>query len=120
MDLRERIVKRMAQAGQVLGLLAALLMAVNAHPVHAEADASNDHGHFGLFCDMQVSGDLSHDGDGDVPNPHGDCTHHFHPIVATPAHKNPEHLSAADEPLYKVSTRQMSLTFDPPPPRNSS
>lgn len=104
--------------GRIMALLAVLLLVVNPHPLHAQGGDEADYGHFGSFCEaVETDGAPSHHGGGDRAEAHGDCIHHFDPLVRAPVeHARPE--AATARPAGHLERfRQRTPTFDPPPPR---
>ena len=120
MDLTEGIWQRATRMGQMLAFLAALFLAVNPHPLHAQADGGAGHNHLGFFCDALDTDMSPSDGEDSNPTSHGDCIHHFDPLVRAPIEHGPSYVSLAVAPLYVAPARQLSLGSDPPPPRYPS
>lgn len=120
MDLTEGILRRAARVSHMLAFLAALFLAVNPHPLHAQSDEGAGHSHFGSFCEALDGGKSLPDGKGGPQGFHGDCIHHFDPMVQAPIEQYTAYVSLAAMPLYEAPTRQISLTSDPPPPRSPS
>ena len=106
--------------GQMLALLAALFLAVNPHPLHAHADGGTGHGHFGFFCDVLDTDMSPSDSEDGIPASHGDCIHHFDPLVRAPAEFGTLSVSVSVTATHIESGRQQILGFDPPPPRSVS
>ena len=125
MDLIDGIWRRALGVGQILALLATLFLAVNPHPVHAQSDEGAGHQHFGSYCEALDAEKSSFDGDGGQSGSHGatshgDCIHHFDPMVQAPAEHGRFYTSTAVQPQHSQPYRRHSLGFDPPPPRYSS
>lgn len=120
MELTEGIVKRAARVGQMLAFLAALFLAVNPHPLHAQSDEAAGHSHLGSYCEAIDAEKSSSDTDDGAQSHHGDCVHHFDPLLRAPIEQSPSFLSVAAPAPYTVSTRQLILTAEPPPPRYPS
>lgn len=117
MDFLEGIRRWVTKTGQMLAFLAVLLLAFNPNPLHALAGGDDDHSHTGSLCQMLDSEESSPDQHDGMPSSHGDCVHHFDPMVQAPMeHKTP---SASVEPLppHLEPVPQQTLGFDPPPPR---
>ena len=120
MDLTDGILRRAARLGQMLAFLGALFLAINPHPLHAQSDGGAGHSHLGFFCDALDTDNSPSGGEDGVPTSHGDCIHHFDPLVRASIEHSPSYLSVATAPLYVAPARQVSLGSDPPPPRNPS
>jgi hypothetical protein len=120
MDLTEGIFRGMARAGRMLALLAVLFLAFNPHPLHAQSNDGAGHSDVGPQCealDAEKSSSGGHDG---MQGIHGDCLHHFDPLVRAPVHLVAVPRSIAQTSPYGEPARQLALTSDPPPPRNPS
>jgi hypothetical protein len=120
MDLTEGISRRAVRMGQMLAFLAALFLAVNPHLLHAASDDGAGHSHFGSFCEALDTDKSPSGGEHGMPTSHGDCVHHFDPLVRAPIEHSPSYSSVAVAPLYLAPARQLSLGSEPPPPRHSS
>lgn len=103
--------------GQMLAFLAALLLAFNPHPLHAQSSDGAGHSHFGPLCEALDPEKSSSDG---MQGSHGDCMHHFDPMVRAPAGHGVIQTSVAQTRPYVEPARQLVLTSDPPPPRTPS
>ncbi len=122
MELIDGIWRRVLGVGQILALLAALFLAVNPHPLHAQSDEGAGHQHFGSYCEALDTEKSSFDGDGGQSGSHGatshgDCIHHFDPMVQAPAEHGRTYASVTVQPKRSEPRRQQNLGFDPPPPR---
>lgn len=116
-ELTLGILKGMARVGHVLSFLAVLMLTISSFPHHAHSDDGSEQSHFGQFCETLGSEESSSDGSDRMQSPHGDCIHHFDPMVRAPL------LQRLGKPnivsLFAVvdTARQLRLTSDPPPPR---
>ena len=120
MELTDGIWRWAARVGQMLTLLATLFLAVNPLPLHAQVDDGAGHSHFGSFCET-LDTDMSPSGGTDGPQgSHGDCMHHFVPMVRAPVEHADISGSAAEARPHVDPARQPVLTSDPPPPRYPS
>jgi hypothetical protein len=120
MDLTRGILKQVAQMGQALALLAALFLAANPHSLHAQADDRTGRSHLGSFCEALDTEKSSPDGDVGAQSSHGDCLHHFDPMIRTAVEHHAIDVSAAEAGPKVEPVRRLNLTLDPPPPRNPS
>ena len=114
MDLTDGIWRRAVRVGQILALLAALFLAVNPHPLHAQADDEAGHSHFGSYCEAL---DTDKSPSGDAESTHGDCMHHFDPMARAPIEHADIPRPVAEARPHVDPARQPVLTSDPPPPR---
>lgn len=120
MELAEGITRRAARMGQILALLAALFLAFDPHPLLAQSDAGSGQGHLESFCEaLDTDMSQSHGEDG-LPSSHGDCTHHFDPLVRGPIEFGIHYVSVGVAPPHSEPVRQQNPASDPPPPRFQS
>ena len=117
MDFVEGIRRWVTRTGRVLAVFAVFLLAINPDPLHALSDGDDGHGHSGFLCQTIDTEEPSPDQHDNMPSSHGDCVHHFDPMVQAPAeHHSPS--TAAEPPAPHLEpVPQQNLGFDPPPPR---
>lgn len=117
MDLVEGILRRASRTGQMLAFLAALFLAFNPHSLYALSVNGANHNHSGSFCDVLDTEMSSSDSENHAQGSHGDCIHHFDPLVRAPTvHRlilGPDMIAVP----FLGPVRQSILTTDPPPPR---
>jgi|GEM_PF-3777411 len=119
MDLAEGIQRSWTRLGRLLAFFAVLFLTFNPHHLHAHSDKVDGHSHFGQICDIPDA-DKSLSGGGDPLDPHGDCLHHFVPLLQPSQLHEQIGINAGLRIPYTDSNRQAVLTADPPPPRNLS
>lgn len=111
----------------MLALAAAIAMAFGVQPPHAATPADNHHGsgdqgiashsHFSATC-LQAQIDSSQaESKGAVPGGHADCSQVFTPLVRPLAAAAPAYVVVAVTAPYDLPFRQLTTSFDPPPPR---
>ncbi len=121
MNLTDGILRRAARTGQIMVFLAALFLAVNPHLLHAQSSDGAGHNHFGFFCEALDTEKSPSDSEDGTQSSHGDCVHHFDPLVRAPIEQSPSYVvSVAASMSYVAPARKLSLGSDPPPPRYPS
>jgi hypothetical protein len=111
------MMKGVAQMGQVLAFLAALILTVDPHPLHAQSDGVAGHGYLGSFCEELDTARSTSNGNGSEQSSHGDCIHHFDPMVRAALEQRVIDVSVAVAKADVEPIRRLTLTSDPPPPR---
>ncbi len=117
MDLTSGIMRHATETGRMLALLAVLFLAVNPHAVHAGSGENSGHGHFGSLCLMLDTEQPASNHDGGTLKSHGDCVHHFDPLVQTPTEQPARDASVEMLQPHFTAVRHRVYPFDPPPPR---
>ena len=115
-ELIHGISKRAARIGHALSFLAVLMLTISSFPHHAHSEDGSEQSHFGQFCETLGSAESTSDDNDRTQSPHGDCIHHFDPMVRAPL---PQRLGEPHTDMVAVVdvARQLRLTSDPPPPR---
>ena len=130
MGLGLSIAKRWRAAARMLALAAAIAMAFGVHPPHASATQADghhssshqgiaSHSHFGASC-LQAELDRPQaESKGAVAPGHADCSQVFTPLVRPLAAAAPAYVVVAVTAPHDLPFRQLTTSFDPPPPRRS-
>lgn len=115
MRLRVRIFNSATFVARALVVLAALVVALDIHPIHAHVilDSAGD-SHLGHNCASH--GDAS-GGAGYLPTAQGDCAHYFHPLFRLTSLSLFTSFQRAGPTRDSEWSPQIFHGFDPPPPR---
>ena len=109
--------RKATRLGHVLAFVAALLLSLDLHQVHAHADSDGGHGHSGMICEALDIDSWQPDDEGGKTLSHGDCVHHFYPLFRAVVSHSVPYVHLALTPPRFDPVRQETVTFDPPPPR---
>ncbi len=112
----------------MLALVAAIALAFGIHPPHAEATQADDHqnsshqsiashSHFGASCLQAELDKPQAESNGALPPGHADCSQVFTPLLRPLTAAAPAYIVVAVTAPHHLPFRQLTTSFDPPPPR---
>lgn len=115
MRLRAPIIKSAAVVARMVVVLAALVVALNIHPIHAHAilDAPGDN-HLGDDCGSHSAGS---GGAAHLPVTQEDCGNYFDPLFRMTSLSLFSFFKGAGPERDGDASPQIFHGFDPPPPR---